>query len=100
MSIIMKNKKNKNSNRIGLFSQFKERGVILPDEKYEWIFQERRRHLIEGRDGWTRLIEDDLFHQQVLAMFWRKLLHVAASWNPYLFSVRPIILLIKFFIIY
>lgn len=42
--------------RIGLESQFKERCVKLPSNKYELVVQERRRHLLRrGKFQYSRL---------------------------------------------
>ncbi|KYN07185.1 ATP-binding cassette sub-family A member 3 [Cyphomyrmex costatus] len=73
--------------RIGLESQFKERSVKLPNNKYELIVQQRRRHLLQTAKSWKRLTGDTLWRQQILAMFFKKLLHIASSWKIYLFSI-------------
>ncbi|XP_011872822.1 PREDICTED: ATP-binding cassette sub-family A member 3-like isoform X5 [Vollenhovia emeryi] len=73
--------------RIGLESQFKERSVKLPSNKYELIVQQRRRHLLQTAVPWKRLTGNALRRQQVLAMFCKKLLHVASSWKIYVFSI-------------
>ncbi|KYQ46736.1 ATP-binding cassette sub-family A member 3 [Trachymyrmex zeteki] len=73
--------------RIGLESQFKERGVKLSSNKYELIVQQRRRHLLQTAKPWKRLIGDALWRQQILAMFFKKFLHIASSWKIYVFSI-------------
>ncbi|XP_014486242.1 PREDICTED: ATP-binding cassette sub-family A member 2-like [Dinoponera quadriceps] len=72
--------------RIGLSSQFKER-LQLPDAKYELIVQKRRRDLIRTPRSWERLTGKVLRRQQVLAMFYKKLLHIASSWRIYAYSI-------------
>ncbi|XP_018368842.1 PREDICTED: ATP-binding cassette sub-family A member 2-like [Trachymyrmex cornetzi] len=73
--------------RISLESQFKERSVKLPSNKYELIVQQRRRHLLQTAKPWKRLTGDALWRQQILAMFLKKLLHIASSWKIYIFSI-------------
>ncbi|XP_011687936.1 PREDICTED: ATP-binding cassette sub-family A member 2-like isoform X2 [Wasmannia auropunctata] len=73
--------------RISLESQFKERGVKLPSDKYELLVQQRRRHLLQTAEPWKRLTGDALWRQQVFAMFYKKLLHIASSWKIYAFFI-------------
>ncbi|KAK2587654.1 hypothetical protein KPH14_003774 [Odynerus spinipes] len=73
--------------RIGLASQFKERGVQYPSKQYELIVQKRRRDLLANAKPWQRLSGKNLWHQQTCAMFYKKFLHVAAFWKLYLFSI-------------
>ncbi|KAH0549029.1 hypothetical protein KQX54_005250, partial [Cotesia glomerata] len=73
--------------RIGLISHFRERGAWIPSDKFEWIVQRRRRKLIQNQNNWTRVTKGALRRQQFAAMLYKKILHVIASWNPYLFSI-------------
>ncbi|XP_012061175.1 PREDICTED: ATP-binding cassette sub-family A member 2-like [Atta cephalotes] len=73
--------------RIVLESQFKERNVKLPCNKYELIVQQRRRHLLQTAKPWKRLTGDALWRQQILAMFFKKLLHISSSWKIYIFLI-------------
>ncbi|XP_071572404.1 phospholipid-transporting ATPase ABCA3-like [Temnothorax nylanderi] len=73
--------------RIGLESQFKERSVKLPSNKYELIVQQRRRHLLQTAEPWKRLTDHALWRQQVVAMFCKKLLHIASARKIYVFSI-------------
>ncbi|TGZ46018.1 ATP-binding cassette sub-family A member 3 [Temnothorax longispinosus] len=73
--------------RIGLESQFKERSVKLPSNKYELIVQQRRRHLLQTAESWKRLTDHALWRQQVVAMFCKKLLHIASARKIYVFSI-------------
>ncbi|XP_072764356.1 phospholipid-transporting ATPase ABCA3-like [Anoplolepis gracilipes] len=73
--------------RIGLESQFKERCVKLPSDKYELIVQQRRRHLLQTAKPWERLTGNVLSRQQILTMFYKKLLHIVSSWKMYIFSI-------------
>ncbi|XP_032670360.1 ATP-binding cassette sub-family A member 3-like [Odontomachus brunneus] len=73
--------------RIGLSSQFKERCVQLPDDKYELIVRKRRRDLLRTSKTWERLTGKALRRQQVLVMFYKKLLHIASSWRIYVYSM-------------
>ncbi|KAM0731504.1 Phospholipid-transporting ATPase ABCA3 [Formica fusca] len=73
--------------RIGLESQFKERCVQLPSNKYELIVQQRRRHLLQTAKPWERLTGNDLWRQQIFAMFYKKLLHIVSSYKMYIFSI-------------
>ncbi|KYN45163.1 ATP-binding cassette sub-family A member 3 [Trachymyrmex septentrionalis] len=82
--------------RISLESQFKERSVILPSNKYELIVQQRRRHLLRTAKPWKRLTGDALWRQQILAMFLKKLLHIASSWKIYIFSITLAIITLIF----
>ncbi|XP_011067293.1 PREDICTED: LOW QUALITY PROTEIN: ATP-binding cassette sub-family A member 2-like [Acromyrmex echinatior] len=78
--------------RISLESQFKERGVKLPSNKYELIVQQRRRHLLQRAEPWIRLTGDVLWRQQILAIFLKKLIHIASSWKMYTFSITVAII--------
>ncbi|XP_034943566.1 ATP-binding cassette sub-family A member 2-like [Chelonus insularis] len=73
--------------KIGLISHFKERKAWFPSDGHEWILQQRRRKLIQDRNHWVRLTNNALRRQQILAIIYKKILHVTASWNPYLFSI-------------
>ncbi|XP_067203769.1 ATP-binding cassette sub-family A member 17-like isoform X1 [Linepithema humile] len=80
--------------RIGLESQFKERCVKLPSNKYELIVQQRRRHLLQTAQPWNRLTDDALWRQQVFAMFYKKLLHIISSWKLYIFLMTSAIVIL------
>ncbi|KAK0180508.1 hypothetical protein PV327_006140 [Microctonus hyperodae] len=73
--------------RIGLISQFRERGIAFSHDNYEWIVQKRRRDLIQERIKWNRLSGNALWRQQIGAIVYKKIMHLKASWNPYLFSI-------------
>ncbi|XP_024936975.1 ATP-binding cassette sub-family A member 3 isoform X2 [Cephus cinctus] len=73
--------------RIGLASQYRERRVYLPFDKYEGITQKRRRDLLHSEKTWERLNGRILWRQQVLTMFYKKFLHLLSSWKLYVFSI-------------
>lgn len=74
--------------RIGLMSQFKDRGAFFIGNNYEIMVQRRRRDLMNSGESWKRLEGRELTKQQIFAIFYKKLLHIARSWKLYLFCVN------------